>query len=361
MKHTKLTGGYLLITILILGSLGAAGTIGLISFANQNLLAARKAVESEQALQAAEAGLELYRQYLNNGGIASATSSTSTLFDGSGLPVGEYQITVTGQLGRYNLSSRGTSGVSVRTIEAGLVQGEGFAFHYGVQGGNGGFTLGNGAQIVGNVYSNKNITGGNNSSITGDASAVGTISGVSVGGHMRTGVSVEPLPIPDEVIAQWKEEAPQKINGNLTLNNNQKLTLTGSLWITGNLTLGNNAVIELSPSFGSSGSVVIVDGSVSAGNGVTLRGSGQTESFLLLISLSQSSAISMGNNFTADILYAPKGKISVGNGANIGSLAADNIDIGNNITLVYESGLPNALFTSGPSGSWRMENWREIR
>ena len=42
---------------------------------------------------------------------------------------------------------------------------------------------------------------------------------------------------------------PQEITGNLTVNNNGHLTMTGTLWVHGNLLVSNNASISLDPSF----------------------------------------------------------------------------------------------------------------
>ena len=79
------------------------------------------------------------------------------------------------------------------------------------------------------------------------------------------------MPISDQNILDWKSEAetggtysgsytvnstsaslgPQKITGNLVVENNADLTVTGTLWVEGNMTISNNATVRLSSVYGS--------------------------------------------------------------------------------------------------------------
>lgn len=368
--------GSSLITILVFGTVSILVVSALINFSAQNLLAVRSAIASEQAFRAAEAGIEYYRFFLDRGG--SVTSSTVIQNFGTST---SYEIQVVPTASGAKVTASGQSGSALRKIQADFIKGEGVSFHYGVQSGNGGFILGNGAEIIGNVYSNQDISGGNGSSISGDASAVGSITNVSVGGTKRTGVSVQALPISDAEVSDWKSDAavsvfvgtktlsgsnnslgPIKIQGNLTLNGNASLVVENTIWVTGNLTLGNGSAISLSPNYSGQGGIIIVDGTVNLGNNAILNGSGTSGSYLMIISLSNSSAaITLGNNNGAVVLFAPNGTLNLGNNSNIKVLAAKTVSLGNNVLLEYEQGLIDLSFTSGPSGGWQMGSWKEVR
>jgi hypothetical protein len=104
----------------------------------------------------------------------------------------------------------------------------------------------------------------------------------------------QPMPISDGNIAQWKTEAeagsvysgnrtinnsstsigPQKITGNLTLENNAQVTMTGTIWIQGNLILDNGSIIKLASGYTSNSATIVVDGTVSILNNSNFAGSG---------------------------------------------------------------------------------------
>ena len=98
---------------------------------------------------------------------------------------GDQTLTLNGRIATTNLSDSAGSKVitsisdwdgRVRKVETRLNAGVGVSFNYGVQVGNGGFALSNNAGVVGNVYSNGSITGGNGSYITGSAYAANSLS-----------------------------------------------------------------------------------------------------------------------------------------------------------------------------------------
>lgn len=371
--------GFSLIATLLIGTIALLSVSGLISFANTNLIAGRRAIASEQAFQAAEAGVEYYRWLIGTGG----NISTPTIYnytDRNGEIIGTYELTANTTADGMSLVSRGAANGAERIIEANFVQGDGVSFYYGVQSGNGGFVLGNGASILGNVYSNADIDGDNGSTITGDAIAVGSISGVDVEGETQTGADFKPLPITDELIDKWKDDAdadvlvgnrtisgtnntlgPVKIQGNLIINGSSRLTVTGTIWVTGSISTSNNAEIVLSSVYGGKSGIVIADGAISLGNNATVNGSGVGGSHIMLISLNDSSAISINNNAGGVVLYAPNGTIDLGNNADISVLAGQTVSLGNNVILEYEQGLIDYVFTNGPSGSWHMQSWQEIQ
>lgn len=330
-------------------------------------------ITSRQSYFTAEAGLEdvIFRidqsmsvgtsETLNLSGSSATTVVTDTA-DGK-------QVTATGDLRSF-----------MRKVRTNLLFGEGVTFRYGIQVGTGGFILNNNAGVVGNVYSNGNITGQNGSYITGDAFAVGTVSGVSVSGTTLTGQASQAFPIIDTQIEGWKTEAtaggtvgsqdfdgtnntlgPKKISGNLELDNNAKLTVTGTLWVTGNLVLANGAEIKLSSSYGSGDGVIVVDGVSTLSNSAQFNGSGTTGSYIMLLSTNNtSSAIVLQNNAGAVILYAPNGTVKLSNNAGVKQISAKTIELQNNATITYESGMVNSAFTSGPSGGYDIQSWVEI-
>lgn len=61
----------------------------------------------------------------------------------------------------------------IRNVQVHLATAPGVSFYYGIQVGDGGLTMGNNAEITGNVYSNGSIIGSNGATISGDATVAG--------------------------------------------------------------------------------------------------------------------------------------------------------------------------------------------
>lgn len=367
-------------------------------------------VDSKKSFYLAEAGVEDVVYRVSHGMPYSVSGQTLTI-DGETVTINTETVS-----GRKVITATSDWNDAQRSVEARLVAGEGVAFYYGVQIGQGGFTIGNGSGINGSVYSNGSITGGNGSYITGTAVAVGSINNVDVGTatssdawansisninvtgnlYCQTGSGnnkacntsrgtppVVGYPLTDEEINGWKADAtaggtyvgnrtisgasntlgPIRIQGNLIINSFATLTVTGTIYVTGQITLGNDATIRLSSGYGESGGIIVADGKIQMGNNVTLQGSGTTGSYLIMLSLSTATdAVQIGNgNTTEVILYAPNGTIVMGNNANVRSLTAKTITLGNNTVLNYTQGLLDAVFNSGPSGGYQIDSWKEVR
>jgi hypothetical protein len=188
------------------------------------------------------------------------------------------------------------------------------------------------------------------------------------------------MPISDQNILDWKDEAlaggtytgnmtisgtttslgPKKIVGNLTIQNNSDVTITGTIWVTGNIIFDNNVDTRLSASYGSSEGAIIADGTVSVNNNADFHGSGTSGSYIMVLSTSTStSAITLGNNAGAVVLYAANGTINVSNNAGATSVNGYAISLSNNAVITFDSGLINANFVSGPSGGWNVNSWKE--
>jgi hypothetical protein len=373
----------------------------------------RSALFSAQAYYASEAGMEDImlrlrpdRQIPSIQPYSFAVGSSSVTVT-LGQPVGgTRQITSEGEFeNRYRkLSAVATLGVAE------------ISFFYGAQVGEGGLSLGENSIINGNLFSNGDVNGAGaaKSEITGTVKVSGshTLSDIKISedayaqnlldcevvntAHYvssiincpagSTQVIASPpdpvaLPINDEQINAWKNEAAsggtlpgytlgnnqsatlglKKIEGNMTLGNSSILTLTGTVWVTGTINLGNTVIIKLDlASYGSLSGVLVADGFVELINNVELSGSGEPGSYLMLLVTTSGSAIEVNNSAAGSVLYAPNGTIIVGNNMSVREATAYRLQIDNNAEIVYETGLADSSFTSGPSAGWRVLSWTEV-
>lgn len=233
---------------------------------------------------------------------------------------------------------------------------------------------------VGDAWANT-ITGG---SVTGTKYCqVGTGCNTSRGDPPPTN-----FPISDANIATWKDDAeaggtysgtytavgttgmlgPRKITGDLVVNNGAILTVTGTLWVQGNITLNNGGKIKLASSYGSDDGVIVTDGRVSINNNATFENSGTSGSYIMVVTTSDcpssvscggANAIDVNNNAEAVILNAQQGTINLNNNAALIEATAEKLVLSNNATVTYQSGLADLNFSSGPSGSWSVDFWKE--
>jgi len=231
------------------------------------------------------------------------------------------------------------------------------------------------------------------SQITGTLTYVsgGSVQNCTVGGTTITQpneIPVKDFPIPQSQIDKWKSEAegggvisgdytisgkitqnlgPKKITGNLLVDNNATLNMLGTIWVVGNLRIDNGAMIKLdSNSYGSNSGVIVVDGKIKVRPNTYLRGSGQEGSYLMLLSTNPevsdtaNPAIDVDNNSDAAIFYANQGLIVLKNKINAREVTGYKIFLANNAEILYEAGLEEATFSSGPGGSWEVVSWKEI-
>ena len=167
---------------------------------------------------------------------------------------------------------------------------------------------------------------------------------------------------------------PKKIIGNLILDNNKQLNITGILYLTGNVNISNNSGIRCDASFGANSCLIIADGWIDTGNNATFSGSGQAGSYLMALStiegcnggtqMSQcgddNAGIILENNVTGAIFYTTKSMIILENNTNVKEIIGYKVRLENNTFIRYETGLMNANFTSGPSGGWNIKSWKEV-
>lgn len=191
------------------------------------------------------------------------------------------------------------------------------------------------------------------------------------------------MPISDGLIQDWKNAAaaggtmgnytlangatgslgPKKVIGDLSVNNNATLTVTGTIWVTGNLSLSNNCNVKLDSGYGNLSGVVVVSGIVDVSNNCTFQGSGTPGSYIMVLSAKNaptSQVMDISNNTLGIIYYAANGRIHFNNNSAAKEATAYGIDMDNSATITYESGLANLNFTSGPTGSWNITSWGEV-
>ncbi|MBP9802789.1 MAG: hypothetical protein KBD14_00570 [Candidatus Pacebacteria bacterium] len=189
------------------------------------------------------------------------------------------------------------------------------------------------------------------------------------------------FPISEANIEAWKAEAeaggvltgnytvgwagatlgPKKIVGNLTVSGGGILTVSGNLWVTGNIDLSGGGTIRLASSYGTDDGVIVNDGTVSISGGGSATGSGTSGSYLMILTTNTSTtaAASISGGAGAVILYAPYGTLTVSGGAALREAVAYRMTIGGGSSITYEAGLTNNNFSSGPSGTWNVNSWRE--
>ncbi len=186
------------------------------------------------------------------------------------------------------------------------------------------------------------------------------------------------MPISDANIADWKAEAEAagvfvgditscptnlpagKYIGSIIIGHDKKCVITAGspVWITGTLNLDNENTIKLDPAWEASSGVIITDGVIELDNKNKTLGSGVAGSILLLLStydstISDITAIHLKNDGNSGALYAPKGRIEVGNGNQIKEATGWKIKLKENTIIDYETGMAGLFFT-GPGGSYSL-------
>ncbi len=238
-----------------------------------------------------------------------------------------------------------------------------------------------------------------NSTIDKDAYYFSNVTGTTVLGAKHPDNPDLPLldmPINDAKVQSWENSASAKVlsgcsGGSLTLNTatttgpakipcnlilNTTLTMTGPIWVEGSISLGSSNV-KIDPSLGKDSLALIADkpsdrlnsSNITMTNGAQFSGTGDPLSYVTLVSMNNSAenngaviAIDVNNNLNGDLfIYAPHGLIDIKNGSKLIGMAGYKINIKNNATITYETGLASMLFESGPGGSYYIRKWEETQ
>jgi len=348
-------------------------------------------LQKEKTLSLAEAGIDkAIMQLKSNPSYAGETTS---------LQDGDFIVTVTDIGGnKKRLEAKGCYPSaanckyhrSVRTQVTTTSSPTSIAFHYAVQIGDMGLTMYSNAQIKGNVYSNGNVTGYSNSKITGDTYAVGTISSPApqISGTKNPGAPTQPLPSLD--FNFWKTGAninndqingnyelngncpaqiptlgPRKITGYFKMNSNTCLKITGPLYVQGNFEMNSNSKLYLDESFGSSGTVIVIDGTIKLNsNSYIYSTSASPKGYIILATENSGTpAVELNSNSSNSIIYAPNGEVQINSNGKVVEVAAKKLTLNSNATLDYDQGLASATFTSGPGGTFSIipGTWTEVK
>ncbi len=393
---------------------------------------------SKESYYLAEASIEdvVYRLRTNK-----QVSSTETLTLNGGSVSSVVATTPTGK----EITATANKNSDYRKLKTAVVLGTGVSFHYGVQAGQGGFTLNNSSSITGNVFASGPIIGNSTNYIYGDIVSAGssgwvygihatgsvyshtigksgsptlidrnayyqaitnsTVSGTTYPGSADQAVA--DLPISDEQIADWEAQAgaggvmtsaecdsynsssntctisttksigPKKIPFNLLIKSSSGvLTITGYVWVTGNITAQTGPTIKISSALGSQNVAIIADnptdstgsGIIDIGQSTIFQNSGSSGSFIFMISQNNSAetggstnAINLNQGASAMVAYASHGQINLGQSVSIKEATAYRITLSQSANVVYDRGLPSTLFSTGPSGGYEIQSWKEIQ
>lgn len=311
------------------------------------------------------------------------------------------------QSGNGGVTLSNNSAIYGNLYSNGTVRGQGSATIYGDVISSGPTGLVDSVTATGSVWSHS-ITA---SDITGNAYyySAGTISGTIVDGIQYPDSPDQPsedMPIPDSMIEGWKANivatgtvisavSPECSSGTYVIDTNTTIgnvkiecdvemnkqgggttiVLTGPIWVEGNLSFSQGPSIVASSSLGSISVPIIVDDEPNRAtsskisiNQSTTFSSGNAQSYIVLISMNNDSenggletAIDLAQSANGKVLvYAPHGRISMGNSISLKEATAHQIDVNNGAHIIYESGLMSLLFTGGPGGGYVISSWDEI-
>ena len=200
-----------------------------------------------------------------------------------------------------------------------------------------------------------------------------------------------PYPVATSSIQGWKDAAavggtinsdfttdtystyylgPKKINGNLVIGGSATVVVTGTIWVTGDLIMSGASRLILSPTYGTNSGMIVLDGKISIGGSCIANGSGQTGSFIMLITTSDcpassscggANAVEMYGSGGAVIINAENGTINLNGSAYANEITGKKVVIsGGGVTVTYNTGLVSPSFSNGPSGSFNITGWREL-
>lgn len=169
-----------------------------------------------------------------------------------------------------------------------------------------------------------------------------------------------------------------KIECNLTVEStgpSVTLTLDGPVWVEGDILFAQGPLVRVDSSLGRRSVQVIADNPadnntssrIELRNDTKFLGSGDSRSFILLLSENQDAAdggseiaIDIGQKSSGDVIaYSDAGLVEIGNNIDLRSVTGYQLDISNGSSVTYETGLTSLLFTSGPGGGYTLTDWQQ--
>ncbi len=298
------------------------------------------------------------------------------------------------QAGAGGFTLENSSKITGNVFSNGSVIGSGGNMIYGDVISSGANGLVYGVHATSSVYAHTIGAAGKSTTIDKNAYYVTKIN-TAVGGTSHPNSPDQtsvPLPISDDQINEWESfaEAGGTItscdsNGNYTISSSISLgpkkivcnvivksvsgvlTVTGPLWITGNLTTQTGPTIKIDSALGSQNVAIIADnpsdqtgsGIIRIGQNTVFQGSGSPGSFVFLISQNRSAesggsiaAIDMSQGSSALVAYASHGLLTLSQSVSVKAATGYKIALSQTAHVVYDTGLPNTVFESGPGGSW---------
>lgn len=321
--YTRRTRGYIVLLALVFAGIFATVSTALVRYATSYDRSERVVVAATKALAIAEGALDEAAYQLNQNSSYAGQAAT-TLGDGvftiavTTIDSKTKRVTATGYV------PNSSNPIATKTVKADIgINDAVVSFHYGVQAGNGGFSLQNSSFIRGNVFSGGSVIGAGGNYVYGDVISSGA-SGLVYGIHATSSVyahtignaaastiidknayyattktnttvtgtsypnspdqATTSLPISDALISQWETDAAAggtisscDSSGNYTVNANISLgpikiacnlivksssailTVTGPIWITGNITTSTGPTIKIASVLGSSNVPIIAD------------------------------------------------------------------------------------------------------
>lgn len=309
-KYSRGAALLLMIIFFMIASLIVVLSIGRTSY--HDIHRTGTLIQSTQAYYVSESGIEDVVHRLRKGKAVAMPGTEVLTFAGATATT-----TVLQGFNSIQIQTEATKNNLFRAHRVELVLGGGASFNFGLQA-TGRITMANSSQVVGNVYSNGDVTGAGGNMIYGDVVSAGSggfisgvhstssayahtiqsstidgnayyqsISGTSVGGTLFPGSPDQPtstLPLSDTLINDWKVKAeaggvisapcpggvytisadvslgPKKILCDVEIDQaSTDVTITGPLWIVGTLTTKNGPNIIADPSASGESAIIIAD------------------------------------------------------------------------------------------------------
>jgi len=375
MKEVK--GQVLIIAVIVIGFL----TVYSLLLTSQLLRTSQvHRVEEfeENANWYAEAGLQKALYCLNNDDPESCGGSSGGTYEGEDeiiLGGGTYSTIINGIDGGVEVLSMGEQSNQSHTIKATFVktaESTALNFELAAFAGEEGAELSGAAHVDGDIYSNGDVKCSSSARLETNLTIGGdhTLEDCRIDGDVRAsdiedctirgdayyqeiedtnvhGIEYPGSPNPpeieyvisDEMINSWKADAiaggtindnykvesnvslgPMRIDGNLEIETNRRLTLTGVVYVTGNIVIKSNGKVKLDESFATNSGVLLSDGNMEFNSSTDFEATSQGGLVMAISTSSSDPAIKVEGGSQQDnavMLHAPNGMVELNGGSKV--------------------------------------------